>query len=74
MKTQVLTGSKSEIAETFARIPGVIREVIVFVEEPGESKPAGATEDIFAEMESHTANAGDADYSRHSLYTRMPGE
>jgi hypothetical protein len=74
MKTQILTGSKSEIAETFARIAGVIREVIVFVEEAPELRPVGATEDIFAEMESHAASAGDADYSRHSLYTRMPGE
>ena len=34
MNAQVLTGSKKEIAESVARIPGEVREAIVFIEEP----------------------------------------
>ena len=37
MKTLILTGSKSEIAAAVARIDGVIRDVIVFVEEPADA-------------------------------------
>ncbi len=48
MKTLVLTGSKAEIAESVARIEGVIREVIVFVEEPADVVPAPIDEEIFA--------------------------
>ena len=74
MKTQVLTGSKTEIAEKFARMVGPIHEVIVFVEEPSNSTPALSAEDIFAEMEPFTVKTVGADYSRQSLYTRMDGE
>lgn len=74
MKAHVLTGSKSEIAETVARIDGVIREVIVFVEEPSDSIPLPSVEDFFAEMEPFTVKVGGADYSRESIYTRMEGE
>ena len=74
MKTQVLTGSKSEIAATVARIDGVIREIIVFIEEPSDSLPQPSVEDFFAEMEPFTVKVGDADDSRESIYTRMEGE
>jgi len=74
VKAHVLTGSKDEIAETVVRIDGVIREVIVFVEEPSDSTPEPSEEDIFAEMEPFTVKAGGADYSRQSLYTRMESE
>ena len=37
MSAQVLRGSKQEIAEKFAQIPGEIREVIVLIEEPSDS-------------------------------------
>jgi len=37
MSAQVLRGSKQEIAEKLAQIPGEVREVIVFVEEPSDS-------------------------------------
>jgi hypothetical protein len=74
MKAHVLTGSKSEIAETVVRIDGVIHEVIVFVEEPSNSMAEPPQEDIFAEMEPFTVKAAGADYSRQSLYTRMEGE
>ena len=36
MKVQVLRGSKQQIAETVAAIPGEIREAVVFVEEPSD--------------------------------------
>ena len=74
MKTHVLTGSKAEIAESVARIDGVIREVIVFVEEPADSVLSSPNEDIFAEMEPYTVKAGGADYSRESIYNRLEGE
>ena len=74
MKAQVLTGSKSEIAETVVRIDGVIHEVIVFVEEPSDSIPAPSAEDIFAEMEPFTVRVSGADDSRESLYTRIEDE
>lgn len=73
MKTQVLTGSKAEIAEKVARIAGPIREVIVFLDEPSNSPPDPSA-DIFAEMEPFTVSVGSADDSRESLYTRMEGE
>jgi hypothetical protein len=74
MKAHVLTGTKSEIAESVVRIGGVIHEAIVFVEEPSDSIPVPSAEDIFAEMEPFTVKAGGADYSRQSLYTDMEGE
>ena len=42
MNAQVLRGSKQEIAEKFAQIPGEIREVIVLVEEPSDSSAQGS--------------------------------
>ena len=75
MKTHVLTGSKSEIADALARIDGVIRDVIVFVEEPADSTPASSEEDIFAEMEPYMVSVdGFVDDSREAIYTRMEGE
>ena len=53
---------------------GVIREVIVFVEEPSDSIPTPSEEDFFAEMEPFMVKVGGADYSRESIYTRMEGE
>jgi alanine dehydrogenase len=74
MKTHVLTGSKAEIVENVARIDGVIREVIVFVEEASDAVPA-TVEEMFAEMEPYTVKV-DAfvDDSREGIYTRMEGE
>ncbi len=51
MQAHVLRGPKQQIAENLARMPGEIREAIVFVEEPAPAEawmPDG--EDIFAEM------------------------
>ena len=76
MKTHILTGSKSEIADALAQVDGVIREVIVFIEEPSDSIPAltETEEDIFAEMEPYMVKAGGIDCSREAIYTRMEGE
>jgi hypothetical protein len=73
MNARVLRGSKQEIAEIVTQIRGDVREAIVFVEEPasGDASPA---EDVFAEMEPFVVNAGDADFSREAIYTRMEGE
>ncbi len=75
MKTHVLTGSKSEIAESIVRIDGEVREVIVFVEEPSDSTVQPLLEeDIFAEMEPYTVKVDEVDDSREAIYTRMEGE
>jgi hypothetical protein len=73
MSIQILRGSKQEIAEEVARIPGDIHEAIVFVEDSSDA-PCHQSEDIFSEMEPFTVRAGGADYSRESLYSRMEGE
>ena len=75
MKPQVLTGSKTEIAQSVVRIPGEVREAIVFVDDPAElTQAASFGEDIFAEMQPFTVQAGGADCSRETIYSRMPGE
>lgn len=74
MRTQILTGTKAEIAAAVARIDGEIREVIAVIDEPSNSSLRLPPEDIFAEMEPFTVNAGGADYSRQALYTRLEGE
>jgi hypothetical protein len=72
MKTQVLTGSKAEIAEQMTHIEGTIREVIVVIDEPIPAPPA--EEDMFAEMEPYMVNVAEFDDSREAIYTRMEGE
>lgn len=76
MKTHVLTGSKSEIAEALARIEGEIREVMVFVEEPADAVAPPIEEDMFAEMEPYMVkeDVGFVDDSREAIYTRMEDE
>ncbi len=73
MSAQVLRGSKREIAESVARIPGEVREAIVFVEEPLAPTEA-LPQEIFASMEPFAAHAGGADYSREALHSRMEDE
>ena len=58
MKTHVLTGSKSEIAESIMKIDGKIHDVIVFIEEPSKTIPGQPEEDMFAEMEPFMVQAG----------------
>lgn len=73
MAAQLLTGSKQEIVEQLAKIPGEVHEVLVFIDEPSEGIPA-TPEELFAEMEPYTVQVGDADDSREAIYTRMEGE
>jgi hypothetical protein len=73
MNVEILKGSKQEIAERVAKISGEIHEAIVFVEEPSDAFPS-RVEDVFAEMEPFMVNAGEVNYSRESLYSRMDRE
>ena len=73
MSAQILKGTKREIADTVAQIPGEVREAIIFIEEPSDASPA-SVEELFAEMEPYMVHVGNADYSREALYTRMEGE
>jgi hypothetical protein len=75
MQAHVLRGTKQQIAENLARMPGEVREAIVFVEEP-ISAEAGVQdrEDIFAEMRPYMVNVEDLDDSREAVYTRGQGE
>jgi hypothetical protein len=73
MSTQILRGSKQEIAESLARMPGQVHEVIVFVEEPLALTEA-SPQQLFASMEPFAAHAGGADYSREALYSGMEDE
>lgn len=77
MTARVLTGSKQEIAQKLANLEGDVRQAIVFVEEPrSAASPAAvvSVEELFVEMEPFTVRVGDADDSRDSIYSRMPGE
>ncbi len=66
MKAQVLKGSKEQIVERLSRIEGEVREVIVFVDEPGAAHANG--HDIFAEMDAIAGRYADFDDSRESAY------
>ena len=74
MKARVLTGSKQEIADNVLRLPGEVREAIVFVDEASVSVQEVLQENIFAEMEPFSVRTGGADYSRDALYGRTEGE
>ena len=77
MQAHVLRGSKQEIAEGLARINGVVREAIVFVDEfapRATDAPTHDAEDIFAEMRQFMVDATDVDDSRAAIYARMEGE
>jgi len=75
MQAHVLRGTKQQIAENLAQMPGEVREAIVFVEEP---TPAEARmpdrEDIFAEMRPYMVGVDDLDDAREAVYTRGEGE
>jgi len=78
MKPVIVIGSQQEIADTVSRIDGVVREAIVFVDEPvdasGTGMANGISGDIFAEMEPLTVRRSDADDSRDAIYERVDGE
>jgi len=73
MIAQILTGSKREIAESVARMPGEVHEAIVFVEDPS-GVAEGSRQELFTSMAPFEAHAGGADYSREALYSRMEDE
>ena len=69
MSAQVLRGSKEEIAERVAQIPGDVREAIVFVDERSGAV-VDPREDVFAEIAAFTVNVGGADHSREAVYVQ----
>ena len=74
MKTQFLTGSKQQIAESVAHMSGEVLEAIVFLDDPADRPENLSDTDVFDEMEPFTVKAGGADYSRDTLYTRLEDE
>jgi hypothetical protein len=75
MQAHVLRGTKQQIAENLARMPGEVREAIVFVEEPAPAEARMSDrEDIFAEMRPYMVGVEDQDDSREGVYTRGEGE
>ena len=76
MKPLVLKGSKQEIAEQVAQLEGDVREAIVFIAEPSDDAPVGASDsdDMWAEMRPYMVEVGDFDDSREAIYTRQEGD
>lgn len=75
MQAHVLRGTKQQIAENLARMPGEVREAIVFVEEPAPVETRMPDrEDIFAEMRPYMVDFEDLDDTREAVYTRGEGE
>jgi hypothetical protein len=75
MAAHILRGTKQEIAETLARIPGEVREAIVFVDDPAASEsPATWADDVFAEMQPYMVDGPEVDDSRESIYSCQDGE
>lgn len=75
MSAHVLRGTKQQIAEDLARMPGEIREAIIFVEEPASAEAERPDrEDIFAEMHPYMVDIESFDDSREAVYMRRHGE
>jgi hypothetical protein len=80
MTARVLTGSKTQIAEQVANMPGEVRQVIVLIDDaPVATAPdlpvPPTVEEMFKEMEPYMAHSnGAVDYSREAIYSRKPGE
>ena len=75
MQAHVLRGTKQQIAENLARMPGEVREAIVFVEEPAPTDVRmSGSEDIFVEMRPYMVDVEGLDDSREAVYTRGEGE
>lgn len=74
MKPVIITGSQHEIAETVARIDGVVREAIVFVDDARSPSSSGSANghdvDIFAEMAPYTIGQADVIDARDAIYRR----
>ena len=88
MTVRVITGSKYQIADEVSRLPGEVREAIVFIDDAATGSaaspateptvPAAQTVDtFFAEMRPYMADLGDGievDDSREGVYDRREGE
>lgn len=74
MQAHVLKGTKQQIAENLARMPGEVREAIVFVEEPAPAVQMPDREDLFAEMRPYMVDVDDLDDAREVVYRRAEGE
>lgn len=75
MQAHVLRGTKQQIAENLAQIPGEVREAIVFMEEPvSEAARTLEREDIFSEMRPYMVDVEDLDDAREAVYLRADGE
>jgi alkanesulfonate monooxygenase SsuD/methylene tetrahydromethanopterin reductase-like flavin-dependent oxidoreductase (luciferase family) len=75
MQAHLLKGTKQQIAENLARMPGEVREAIVFVEEPASAAAQMPDrEDLFAEMRLYMVDVEDLDDARDAVYRRAEGE
>ena len=75
MQAHVLRGTKQQIAENLARIPGEVCETIVFVEEPAPAEARTPDrEDIFAEMRPYMVDVAGLGDTREAVYSRGHGE
>ncbi|HEY3567174.1 MAG TPA: hypothetical protein VGP73_04505 [Thermoanaerobaculia bacterium] len=75
MQAHVLRGTKQQIAENLSRIPGEVREAIVFVDEPVSAEARRLeSEDLFAEMRPYMVDVEDLDDTREAVYRRGEGE
>ncbi len=76
MQAHVLRGTKQEIADRVSRMPGEVREVIVFVDEPAmlAAPHAADAEGVFAEMRLYMVDVDDVNDSREAIHTRMQDE
>ena len=74
MPAHVLRGTKQEIADNLARIPGEIHEAIVFVEEPAKAAQADRTpvaDDVFGDMTPYMVDVDNVDDFRASRSIRQ---
>jgi hypothetical protein len=69
MQAHVLRGTKQQIAENLARMPGEVRGAIVFVAVPAAAAAMPDREDNFAEMLPYMVNIEGLDDSREAVYT-----
>lgn len=69
VRARTIVGTKERIAREISQIGEEVVEAIVFVHEADEQTDAKSTS-LFAEMEAHTVNVADVDYSRESVYKR----
>ncbi len=79
MKTQVIEGSRQQIAEQVLRIDGHIAKAVVYLDDPADVARSPRLSDqqfekLMAEAQADTVAVGHMDDSREAIYTRMEGE